>query len=91
MLLEYKSMLNHKTQLIRNAKKTYFEKVNKTLQKSSFKDKLSWRLIKKKTHKSINNIPTLNHNKQLISNPTEKAEILHSVLCHTDPKPTTKT
>ena len=79
-------MLNHKTQLIRNAKKSYTEKINQILQNSSFNDKLSWRLIKKKKNQSsCNNIPPLNYNKKTITDPTEKAEVLHSVLCH--PKP----
>ena len=79
-------MLNHKTQLIRKAKQIHLDKVNKILQQSSFNDKLSWRLIKKhKNTSSINNIPPLNHNSKTVLDPTEKAEVLHSVLCHPDP------
>ena len=86
MLSEYKSMLNHKTQLIRNAKKLHLDKINKILQNSSFNDKLSWRLIKKKkNHTSINNIPPLLVKNKTITDPTEKAEILHTVLCHPNP------
>ena len=82
MNLEYKAMLNHKTQIIRNAKRKYNDKINKILQQSSFNDKLSWRLIKKHKQSSPNDIPTLLYNNKTITNPTEKTEILHKVLCH---------
>ena len=47
LLSEYKSLLNHKTQTIKIAKKIYFDKINKIIQNSNFNDKLSWRLMKK--------------------------------------------
>ena len=74
-------MLNHKTQVISSAKRKYLNKINQTLQTSSFTDKPSWRLIKKQKNKSsINIIPPLLHNNKTITDPTEKAEILHSVI-----------
>ena len=77
-------MLNHKTQLIKTEKKKYLDKINNILQKSSFNDKLSWRLIKKKKNQSTNTIPTLSFNNKTITDPTKNLR-LHSVLCH--PKP----
>ena len=81
MLIEYKSMLIHKTQTIRIAKRQYLNKINKIIQNSSFNDKLTWRLIKKNKHPH-NVIPTLEYKNNSISDPSEKAEMLHSVLCH---------
>ena len=71
--------------MIRKAKQQYNDKINKILQKSSFNDKLSWRLIKINKKSSPNNIPPLEHQNKTITDPVEKAEILHSVLGHPDP------
>ena len=79
LLLEYKSMLNHKTQIIRKQKSLYFDKINHILQNSNFTDKLSWRLIKKKKNTS-SSIPPLTFKDKTVTDPTEKSEILHSVL-----------
>ena len=78
-------MLNHKTQLIKTAKKDYLNKINKILQNSSFNDKLSWRLIRKKKNQTTNIIPPLEYQNKTITDPVQKSEILHSVLCHPDP------
>ena len=80
MYLEYKNMRNHKCQVIKKAEKIY-----QILQNSSFDDKLSWRLIRKNDKSTPNNIPLLNYNHKTITDPSSKAEILHSVLCHPNP------
>ena len=85
MLNEYKSLRNIKVHKIRKAKIQYQHNINKFLQNSSFNDNLSWRLIKRNKNKSSNNIPTLSHNNKPITDPIEKTEILHSVLCHPEP------
>ena len=77
MFLEYKDMRNHKNQKIKIAKKQHADKMNQILQKSSFNDKLSWRLIKRNKKSSSNEIPPLLHNDKTITDPTKKAEILH--------------
>ena len=81
---EYKHLKNQKIEKIRRAKKHYQNKINQTLQKSKFKDKLSWRLIKQ-NKTSPNNIPALIHNNKTITDPINKAEILHTVLSHPEP------
>ena len=44
-------------------------------------DEISWRLMKKNKHSSPKTIP-LKHNNKTITDPIEKAELLHSTLCH---------
>ena len=85
MMLEYKEFLKQKMQKIRIAKKIQNNKINECLKKSKFTDKLSWRLIKRNGNKTKNNIPPLNYKKEIIINPKEKAEILHTTLANTLP------
>ena len=71
-------MLNQKTQIIRILEKKCQDEINDTLQKSSFNDKLPWTLTRKHKEKQAKVIPSVSQEKELISHPTEKIEVLHS-------------
>ena len=85
MLLEYKSIQQHKIQSIRIAKKIHHNKINEYLSKTTFNDKLSWRLLNLRHNTKNNDIPPLNHKDQIILDPIHKAEILHNVLSNPPP------
>ena len=86
MLLEYKSTQHHKIQCIRIAKKIHHNKINDYLSKTTFNDKLSWRLLNIRHNTKNNDIPPLNYKDQIILDPIDKAETLHNVLSNPHPQ-----
>ena len=67
------------------AKKWYNDEINNIIQNSFLNNKISWRILKQYNQTHKNDIPSLNHNEEIVINPSEKTQILHKTLANSLP------